>query len=153
MHVFSIYVRVAAAACFTNFAGDFAHSLAVVFARRENRANAKEEIEAQRAMFSKFGENIIAKTRLTLKTEYIVRDIAMLMSLVFTENYSQLYWDIAVKPKRYVFFHHPVLRGFLDTNPSYPKPFSPDFEPVHMVGVQASGLKAIKMTPRATVRA
>lgn len=94
-----------------------------------------QEVNTQRKKFGHLGESFICKTRLSVQTEYIVRDIAMLMSAVFTTNYPTLYWDFDCKPKRYIFINQPVLKGFLNTR--YGKPFSDVFQPVHMVSVQA----------------
>ncbi len=102
----------------------------------EIEAVPQQEQDIQRVKFGHFGESFISKVRLSIRTEYIIRDIAMLMSLVFTANHRCLYWGFDAKPKRYIFYNHPVLKGFLDTR--YAKPFAPVFEPVHMVGVQAA---------------
>lgn len=96
----------------------------------------QKEIEAQRKQFGHFGSSFVNERRWTVKTEYMIRDVAMLMSAVFTTNYPILYWDFDSKPKRYIFFNQPVLKGFL--NLRYGKPFADVFQPVHMVTVQAS---------------
>lgn len=96
----------------------------------------EEEQEAQRAAFGHFGEDFIDKEQLSLQTEFIIRDIAMLMSAVFTTNYPVLYWGFDSKPKRYLFINQPVLKGFL--NLDYEKPFADVFPPEHMVHVQAA---------------
>lgn len=100
---------------------------------------SEEEIEAQRAQFDYLGESFISKTQRTVLTECIISDIGMLMSVILTENYSDLYWDIIRSPKNHVYLNRPVIKGFIDNNPRYPKPFEAVFEPVHMVGVQAAG--------------
>lgn len=96
----------------------------------------QQELELQRAKFARFGENFIGKTRLSIRTEYILRDIGMLVGAVFTANHNCLYWDFDGKPKKYIFLNRPVLKGFRDLR--YEKTFSPVFEPVHMVGIQAA---------------
>ncbi len=95
-----------------------------------------KEVNKQREQFGYLGESFINKTRLSVRTEYIIRDIAMLISAVFTTNYPILYWDFDGTPKRYIFINQPVLKGFLNTR--YGKPFADVFQPVHMVSVQAS---------------
>lgn len=102
----------------------------------EIEAVPKRELELQRVKFAQFGEGFISKTRLSVRTEYILRDIAMLVGAVFKANHHCLYWDFDVKPKKYIFLNRPVLKGFLDTR--YEKPFAPVFEPVHMVSIQAA---------------
>lgn len=102
----------------------------------------KQEIEYQRQKFGYFGEDFISKTRFNVRTEYLIRDIAMLMSAVFTTNYPNLYWDFASKPKKYIFINQPVLKGFVNTR--YGKPFADVFQPVHMVHVQAVKFKERK---------
>lgn len=92
----------------------------------------------QKGEFGYLGESFISRTQLSVLTEFIIRDIAMLMSVVFMENHSCLYWDFDTKPKQYIFLNHPVIKGFVDNRAG--KPFYPVFEPVHMVHVQASGI-------------
>lgn len=96
----------------------------------------QKEIEAQRKQFSHLGSSFVNERRWTVKTEFMIRDISMLMSAVFTTNYPILYWDFDCKPKRYIFINQLVLKGFL--NFRYGKPFADVFQPVHMVTVQAS---------------
>lgn len=105
----------------------------------KTEAVPKQEIERQQQQFGHLGESFISKTRFTVKTEYLIRDIAMLMSAVFTTNYPNLYWDFDSKPKRYIYINQPVLKGFLNTR--YGKPFADAFQPVHMVHVQAVKFK------------
>lgn len=98
----------------------------------------RKEIEAQRARFGYLGESFVSKKRMTVLTESIIRDIAMLLSVILTENYNNLYWEIVQKPKSDVWYNHPVLKGFINDSLNYPKPFAASFEPVHMVKVQAT---------------
>ena len=95
----------------------------------------EEIIRQEREMYAQFGESFVSKIQFTVRTEYILRDIAMYMSAVFLTNHPTLYWDIVTKPKRDVFYNKPVLRGFL--NMRYGKPFKSVFQPDHMIQVQA----------------
>lgn len=88
--------------------------------------------------FGRFGDTFLSETRFTVLTEFILRDIAMFISLVFTTNHPSLYWDTVQTPKRHVNFQQPVLKGFL--NARYGKPFAAAFQPDHMVSVQAAKL-------------
>lgn len=106
----------------------------------------QQEIEAWRTRFGDIGVSTISKVQLTVLSEFIVRDIGMLMSVILTENYSHLYWDIIKRPKNHIYINRPVIKGFIDDNPKYPKPFAASFEPVHMVGVQASKILRGKST-------
>ena len=93
------------------------------------------EIQRQRMIFGKLGESMIAKKRFDVVSEYIIRDIAMLMSHIWFSNHSVLSWCVDYKPKKYVFVNRPVIQGFIMTE--YEKPFHAKFEPVHMVKTQA----------------
>lgn len=97
-----------------------------------------KELEEQRSQFARFGENFITKKRLTVLSKLIIQDIAMLLSVMLTNNYSCLYWDVVRKPKNHIWINRPVIKGFIDANPDYPKPFDASFQPVHMVKVQAA---------------
>ena len=94
------------------------------------------EREAQRAAFEHFGERFLSKERLDTLSEYILRDIGMLVGHIFVSNHSALFWGVDDKPKRYIFRNRPVVKGFLDLH--YGKPFAAVFEPVHMVEVQCA---------------
>lgn len=109
------------------------------FQNAEIEKTPKKELEKQRVAFGQFGESFIAKTRYTVRSEYILRDIAMYLSAVFTTNHPVIHWDIIRKPKRDIFYHQPVLKGFLDTR--YEKPFESTFQPDHMVHIQAVGFR------------
>jgi len=87
-----------------------------------------------------FGEAFIGRKRFDVKTEYVIRDIAMLVTAMFLSRDSSLNLVIEKKSDKHVFKNHPVIKGFIDT--SYHPPFPTVFEPVHMVRVQA--LKKLK---------
>lgn len=70
---------------------------------------------------------------LSVFSYYVVRDIGMYVGKVFTKNYSIITWTVKTKPKNYISVNEPLLMGFIDDNPSYPKPFHPDFEPIGCV--------------------
>lgn len=95
-------------------------------------------IAGERKNFGNFGESFISDERFSVNTEYIIRDIAMLVSFIFTTNHNTLFWDIITKPKKHIFYMQPVLKGFVNT--SYGKPFKDSFQPDHMVYVQAAKL-------------
>ena len=93
-----------------------------------------------------FGEQFVSQKQLDIKSEFVIRDIAMLISAIFLSKDSSLNWEVETKPDRYVFKNHPVIKGFVDMR--YQSPFSAVFEPVHMVRIQA--LKMIKRTAKKT---
>lgn len=76
--------------------------------------------------------------QLTLETEYILRDIGMYVGETFRKNNLQIYWSYYTNPNRDFFVNHPLLMGFVDRTSG--QPVNVVFEPIHMVGVQASKL-------------
>ena len=68
--------------------------------------------------------------RLSLFTKFVLRDIGMYAGKMFTTNYPALKWTFKTTPKNYISVNEPLLVGFIDDNPTYPKPFHPDFEPI-----------------------
>ena len=74
-----------------------------------------------------------AEPDFSVRTHYIIRDIGMYVAKVFLYNYPNLEWTIKTKPKNYVSVNEPLLIGFVDDNPMYPKPFYPDLEPISLV--------------------
>jgi hypothetical protein len=77
-----------------------------------------------------------SKEQFSLQTEYIIRDIGMYMGQVFVYNNSKIHWSYYEKPKTDFFVNIPLLLGFEDSN--FTPPFPVEFEPIHMVGVQAA---------------
>ena len=69
----------------------------------------------------------------SVRTLYIIRDIGMYVAKVFLHNYPKLEWTVKTKPKNYISVNEPLLIGFVDDNPMYPKPFYPDLEPIAFV--------------------
>lgn len=80
------------------------------------------------------------KEELSVFTEYVLRDIGMYLSKAFIHNYPILEWVIKTKPKNYVHVNEPLLVGFIDDNPTYPKPFYPDLEPIDLARTPAMNL-------------
>ena len=74
-----------------------------------------------------------AECDFSVQTYYIIRDIGMYVAKVFLNNYPNLEWTIKTKPKNYISVNEPLLVGFVDDNPMYPKPFFPDLEPISFV--------------------
>lgn len=85
-----------------------------------------------------FVEHVVRENedRFTLLTEYIIRDIGMYMGEVLVKTSDQLSWSYFTKPKNLMHVNTPLLKGFIDD--SFDPPFPLTFEPIHMVGVQAS---------------
>lgn len=67
---------------------------------------------------------------LSIFTQFVLRDIGMYVGKVFTTNYPSIKWTFKTTPKNYISVNEPLLVGFVDSNPSYPKPFYPDLEPI-----------------------
>ena len=70
----------------------------------------------------------------------VIRDIGMYVGKTLTTRYPGLSWTVKTKPKNYISVNEPLLVGFVDADPSYPKPFYPDFEPLGAVYTLALGL-------------
>lgn len=81
-----------------------------------------------------------------VKTEMMIRDIGMYVGRTFIKKYpGRVSWAVVTKPKNYLHVNKPLLQGFVRTHSLVngsllDKPFCPDFEPIHMVGVQAAKL-------------
>lgn len=74
---------------------------------------------------------------LTVFTRYVLRDIGMYVGKVFIENSPFIEWTYRTTPKTYISVNEPILVGFIDDNPNYPKPFYPDLNPIALVEVCA----------------
>lgn len=74
--------------------------------------------------------------KLTLETEYILRDVGMYLGETFCNNNPSLYWTYYTQPRRDFFVNHPLLKGFVER--TFGQPFEAGFEPIHMAGVQAA---------------
>jgi hypothetical protein len=72
----------------------------------------------------------VSKEELSIFSSYVLRDIGMYVGKTFALNYPKLEWTYITKPKNLISVNRPVLIGFIDDNPSYPKPFHPDFDPI-----------------------
>lgn len=79
-----------------------------------------------------------SRDQFSLQTEYILRDIGMYIGAVFVKNKPSIHWGFYGEPKTDCFTNKPVLIGFVDSG--FNPPFNMVFEPIHMVGVQASNI-------------
>ena len=79
----------------------------------------------------------MARVELSIRTEYILRDIGMYIGKMFISNYESLKWTIRYKPKSYIYVNVPIIVGFVDDKPEYPKPFHPDLEPIDLARTPA----------------
>lgn len=96
------------------------------------------ELEAQLAVHGRaFTKTVIANNgcQLSLKTEYIILDIAMYFGQVFVKNHPEVYWEFYTTPKD-AFTNHPVLMGF--PNEIFPNKKGVPLPPHHIVRVQAT---------------
>ena len=96
------------------------------------------------ALEPKFARDIFKPWRraLSTKTEYLIRDIGMYVGKTFVAQYPQrLSWTYRSAPQSDIFVNTPLLTGFVQTRDmrgnALPQPFHPEFEPIHMTGVQA----------------
>jgi len=80
------------------------------------------------------------KEGLSVFTEYVLRDIGMYLAKMFIANYPCLYWTVINNPKSYISVNEPIIMGFIDDDPSYPKPFRPDLEPISLARNPAMNL-------------
>ena len=72
------------------------------------------------------------------ETIWIIGDIGMYVAKAFMSHYSVLTWRMPTKPKNYIRVKAPVISGFVDDNPKYPKPFYPEFSPISFVAGPAN---------------
>ena len=82
----------------------------------------------------------MSRVELSIRTEYILRDIGMYIGKMFISNYESLKWTIKYKPKSYIYVNVPIIVGFVDDKPEYPKPFHPDLEPINFVRLPAMNI-------------
>lgn len=80
------------------------------------------------------------KEELSIFTQYLIRDIGMYLGKMFVQNHSIIKWSYKTSPKNYISVNEPLLIGFIDDNPDYPRPFYPDFEPIGAVECVALNL-------------
>lgn len=80
------------------------------------------------------------ENELSSDTEYILRDIGMYLARIFVGNYSCLKWTIRYTSESYVYVNVPLITGFVDDNPNYPKPFSLELEPIELARISAMNL-------------
>jgi hypothetical protein len=81
-----------------------------------------------------------SQRELSLFTEYVLRDVGMYVAKMFVSHHKTLYWTQKHTPKNYVSVNEPLIMGFIDDNPSYPKPFSPALEPIDFARTPAMRL-------------
>lgn len=95
--------------------------------------------EGLRGMPQSFIDHMVemARVELSIRTEYILRDIGMYLGKMFISNYENLRWTIKYKPKSYIYVNVPIIVGFVDDKPEYPKPFHPDLEPIDFARLPA----------------
>ena len=82
----------------------------------------------------------MARVELSIRTEYILRDIGMYIGKMFISNYENLKWTIKYKPKSYIYVNVPIIVGFVDDKPEYPKPFRPDLDPIYFARIPAMNI-------------
>lgn len=101
---------------------------------------SNEELKALAPIRAKFGPSseLCSTVRLSVRTEYLIRDIGMLFAQLLLEQSENLSWTVVTKPKTDVFFHHPVLTGFIMTQ--YTPPFHAVADPIYLTGGQAAKL-------------
>ena len=95
------------------------------------------KVQNRKKQFQYEFENLDSK-KLSLQTEYILRDIGMYIGQMFVDYHPQIYWNFYTEPKTDLFVNQPLLLGFKDKE--FMPPFPMEFEPIHMVGVQAAKL-------------
>ena len=62
----------------------------------------------------------------------------MYMGEIFIRNNPILYWGYFTEPRTDISVNRPVLLGFVDSR--FTPPFLPEFDPIHMVGIQAANI-------------
>ena len=96
---------------------------------------SKAELAELAPVLKQFGPSsgLYTTTRLSIRTECLVRDIGMLLAQMLMDKSDVITWTVVFKPKNDLFFHHPVLEWFV--MPEYDPPFHAYMEPIHIVGV------------------
>lgn len=84
--------------------------------------------------------DFVNEDKLSVFTEFILRDIGMYVSKYFSMNYPILEWTYKRTPKSYVHVNQPLLIGFFDDSKEYPKPFRPELEPIQFEQLRATNL-------------
>lgn len=81
-----------------------------------------------------------------IKTQMMIRDIGMYVGKMFVLSFpGKIRWELVKSPRNYIHVNEPLLKGFVQTHrladgEKLDSPFYPDFEPIHMVTVQAAGI-------------
>lgn len=78
------------------------------------------------------------ENQFSLQTEYILRDIGMYIGEVFVRENLGIHWGYYTEPQTDISVNRPVLLGFADFR--FSPPFPMEFDPIHMVGVQAANI-------------
>ena len=94
-----------------------------------------EVAELEKTSFDFFKKN--QQKDFSVFTHYVIRDIAMYVGKLFTMYSPIIKWTFITKPKSYVYVNEPILIGFIDDDPDYPKPFHPDLNPLALVHICA----------------
>ena len=63
----------------------------------------EEDWKNQQKVFAQIGDDFVNRYQFDLCTEYMIRDIGMLVGEIFTRNHKSLHWGYDSKPKKYVF--------------------------------------------------
>ena len=85
-----------------------------------------------------FGDSYISRKVLSVTTHMIVIDIALYTGECYIRNYPHLCWTYRTAPRDSITINQPVISGMISTYKGKNRPI--DFAPIHMVGVQASGI-------------
>ena len=95
----------------------------------------KEQVAEMEMQWGHLGEHWIEREKLTVATQFIVRDIGMYFGETFTKNHSNVTWDYFTKPKNHVNAKKPLLYGFYSktSNP----PFSTPIDPILLIEQRA----------------
>ena len=104
----------------------------------EDRLDAMRNELSHHSKF--FIDQVISESEVqfSLQTEYILRDIAMYVGEVFVRYSEKITWGYHTDLDKDSFANLPLLQGFEDHD--FTPPFPMEFEPIHMVSVQASNL-------------
>ena len=79
---------------------------------------------------------ITGKKKLSVMSEYMLRDIGMYMGEMFVSVFPNLHWGYYTQPKSDFFVNQPTIFGFVDY--TFEPPFHFRFEPIHLVGVRGA---------------
>jgi len=109
----------------------------------------KDEVAEMERKVGHLGEHWIIRERLTVVSQFILRDIGMYLGETFIKTYISIHWDFFMKPKNEVSAKRPVLFGFVYVDPKdKSQSTSMPFDPIGILDYE--GHKIVSKTQKET---